>query len=249
MDENNWTPENPDDSLWGEMFSDELDRERWRTNFGKDSEAAEAAAYWRDLVPGIEPSVAAIYKKEGLTPYEIGDYQQAGITDYKELLSWKKVNAQPEVALAFKEKGVDAGTYEKWAKIGVQDPDTMLKFSEDLKIDLSHLERYVRPLLDKEMLQLQDVPKWLEAGITLQELEGWLSAGFKYPSLVKAWKQLRMKPVDAREWEDTVRYPREAAKWISAGYHDVKDVKNFMKMGYRGPEDIEAEVQNVMVKA
>lgn len=243
-----YVPENPDDSAWNEMFADELDRERWRTNFGKDSEAAEHAAYWRDLVPGIEPSVAAIYKKEGLTPYEIGDYQQAGIQDYKELLSWKRVNAQPEVALAFKEKGINAETYSKWAKMGVNDPDMMIRFSEDFKIDLSHLERFVRPLLDKELLELAEVPKWLENGIDLREIGSWLEAGFKYASLAAAWKKLRFKPADAKEWERVLVHPTAAARWIGSGYRNIKDIEGLIKMGYSTPEDIDAEVENVMIK-
>jgi len=243
-----YTPENPDDSVWKDMFADELDRERWRTNFGKDSEAAEHAAYWRDLVPGIEPSVAAIYKKEGLTPYEIGDFHQAGIQDFKEVLGWRRVNAQPEVALAFKEKGVNPDTYEKWAKMGVNDPDTMIRFSEDLKIDLTHLERYVRPLIDKELIDLPEVPKWLEAGVTLQELGEWLESGFKYPSIVKAWKTLRMKAADAKRWEELVQFPRNASAWIGAGYNNVEDVAGLIKSGYTSPEMIEAEVDNVVMK-
>lgn len=243
-----WELTNPSDDIWGEMFSDELDRERWRTNFGKDSEAAETASYWRDLVPGIEPSVAAIYHKEGMTPYEIGDYNQAGITDFKELLAWKRANAQPEVALAFKEKGINPDAYSKWVKIGVNDPDIMIKFSEDYKLELNQLEKYVKPLVDKELLTLQDIPKWLENGIPLQELQSWLDAGFKYPSLVKAWKALHMKPEDAKEWEKVVIYPREAARWIGAGYNNIEDIKGLIKQGYTSPEDLQAEADNLYVK-
>lgn len=243
-----WRPENPDDGIWNEMFSDEIDRERWRTNFGKDSEAAETASYWRDMVQGIEPSVAAIYHKEGLNPYDVTDYTNAGITDYKELLSWRRANAQPEIAQAFKEKGIDPDTYSKWAKIGVSDPDTMIRFSEDFKIDLKNLEQFVKPLVDKELIELNEVPKWLEAGVDVRELESWLSAGFKYPSIVKSWKQLRMKPEDAKEWERVVQYPRNAAQWLAGGYKNSKDVEGLIKQGYQSPEEIEAESENLVMK-
>lgn len=240
--------ESPDDAAWGEFFSDEIDRERWQTNFGKDSEAAEAAAYWRDMLPGIEPSVAAVYKKQGLNVYDVGNFHSAGINDYQEILGWHRVKAQPEVALAFKEKGVNPDTYEKWSKIGVQDPDVMIRFSEDLKIDLNQLEKYAQPLLDQKLIELQDIPKWLEAGVALQELQSWVEQGFKYPSLVKAWKSLRMKPDDAKKWEETVIYPREAAKWIGGGYKNVEDVAGLIKQGYTSPEEIAAEAENVVIK-
>jgi hypothetical protein len=242
--------ESPDDAAWGEFFpDDEIDRERWQTNFGKNAEAAEEAAYWRDMIPGIEPSVAAIYHKQKLNPYDIQGYHEAGIQDYKEVLGWHRVQAQPEVATAFKEKGVNPDTYEKWAKIGVQDPDVMIRFSEDLKIDLENLSKYVQPLVNKELIELTDVPKWLEAGVVLQELASWLEAGFKYPSLVKAWKALHMKPADAKEWEEVVVYPREAARWIGAGYRNVKDVSGLIKQGYASPEELEAEAANLIVKS
>jgi hypothetical protein len=243
-----YTMESPDTAAWNEFFADEIDRERWQTNFGKDSDAAEEAAYWRDMVPGIEPSVAAVYKKQGLNVYDVGNYHTAGITDYKEVLGWHGVNAQPEVALAFREKGVNSDTYAKWSKIGIQDPDTMIKFSEDYKLDLTQLEKFVRPLLDSKALELADVPKWLEAGVVLQELQSWLDAGFKYPSLVKAWKSLRMKPDDAKKWEEVVIYPREAARWIGAGYKNVEDVAGLIKQGYHSPEEIDAEAENLVVK-
>jgi hypothetical protein len=246
--DDNWTLSSLDDDAWKEMFNDDLERERWQTNFGKDAESAEKASYWRDMVQGIEPSVAAIYNKQGLTPYEIGDFHDAGISDYQEILGWKRVSADPAIATAFKEKGVNPETYEKWSKIGVQDPDMMIRFAEDLKIDLSHLERFVSPLVDKELITLQDVPKWLENGVKLEELASWVSQGFKYPSLVKAWKMLRMKPADAKEWEKVVAYPREAARWIQAGYFKANDVAGLIKQGYTSPEQIEAESENVIIK-
>jgi hypothetical protein len=200
------------------------------------------------MVPGIEPSVAAIYQKQNMTPYEIQDFNQVGIQDYKEVLGWKRVNAQPEVASAFKEKGVSYDSYEKWAKIGVQDPDIMLQFSEDYKLDIGNLERFVQPLVDKELIELKDVPKWLEAGVDLREMGGWLEAGFKYPMLVKAWKALHMKPEDAKKWEQVVIYPREAARWIGAGYNNIDDVKGLIKQGYTSPEDLQVEADNLYVK-
>jgi hypothetical protein len=241
------TPE--DESAWQEFFPDELDRERWRTNFGKDPVAAEDAAYWRDMVPGIEPSIAAIYKKEGMSVYDVGDWQQAEFNDYKEVLGWKRVNATPEVAMAFKAKGVNHDTYEKWAKIGIDNPDVMLKFSEDMKLGIGDLERHIKPLIDSEKLELNELPKWLEAGIPIQEIGSWVDADFKYPSIVKAWKMLHFKPAEAREWEKVVNFPREAAKWIGAGYRNIDDVKGLIKQGYTSPEQIEAEVENVMVKS
>jgi hypothetical protein len=247
-DDEVWRPENPDDGIWNEMFSDEIDRERWRTNFGKDGDAAETASYWRDMLPGIEPSVAAIYHKNGLNVYDVSDYQNGGIQDYKEVLGWHRVKATPEVATAFKEKGIDPDTYDKWAKIGVNDPDTMIRFSEDFKIDLKNLEQFVKPLVDKELIELKEVPKWLEAGVDVRELESWLNAGFKYPSIVKAWKQLRMKPEDAKEWERVVHYPRDAAQWLAGGYKDVKDVEGLIKQGYASPEEIAAEAENLVMK-
>jgi len=247
-DDEVWRPENPDEGVWNEMFADEIDRERWRTNFGKDSEAAETAAYWRDMVQGIEPSVAATYHKNGLNVYDINDYQQAGITDFKEVLGWHRVKAQPEVATAFKEKGIDFDTYEKWAKIGVSDPDIMIRFSEDFKIDLKNLEQFVKPLVDKELIELKEVPKWLEAGIDVREIGNWLEQGFKYPSIIRAWKQLRMKPEDAKEWERVVHYPRDAAQWLAGGYKNVKDVEGLIKQGYQSPEEIEAESENLVMK-
>jgi len=243
-----WKMENPDDGAWNEFFSDEIDRERWRTNFGKDSNAAEDAAYWRDLVPGIEPSVAAVYKKEGMTPYEIQDFNQAGFQDFKEVLGWRRVNAQPEVAMAFKAKGVNHDTYEKWAKIGVDNPDVMLKFSEDMKLGVGDLERHIKPLIDAEKLELNEIPRWLEAGIPIQEIGNWVNAGMKYASLAAAWKKLHFKPNDAKEWERVLVHPTAAASWLAAGYKDIKDIEGLIRQGYKNPEDIEREVENTVVK-
>lgn len=243
-----WKPESPDDSAWNEFFDDEIDRERWRTNFGKESEAAEDAAYWRDLVPGIEPSVAAIYKKEGLNPYDVTDYKNAGIEDYKEVLGWHRVKAQPETATVFKQKGINPDSYSRWAKVGVQDPDTLVRLSDEFKVDVNHLDKYVKPLVDKELIELKDLPKWLEAGVDLRELNTWLEAGFRYPSIVKAWKALRLKPEEAKKWEEVVTYPREAAKWIASGYKNLRDVKGLIKQGYNSPEDIEREAEDLVMK-
>jgi hypothetical protein len=247
-DDNNWTLSSLDDESWNSFFQDEIDRERWRTNFGNDSEAAEKAAYWRDMIQGIEPSVAAIYQKQGLNPYDVSDYAQGGIQDYKDVLSWHRVKATPDVASAFHQKGVNADAYEKWAKLGVSDPDTMIRFSEDLKLDLGQLEKFVQPLLKREDFQLNDLPQWLEAGIELREIKSWLEAGHRYPQFCKAWKALHMTPEDAKEWERVVVYPREAAKWIAAGYTNAKDVEGLRKQGYLDPEQIEAEAENVVMK-
>jgi hypothetical protein len=249
MDENNWKPSSPDDDLWAEMFQDPIDLERWRTNFGQEGEAAETASYWRDMVPSIEPSVAAIYHKEGLNPYDVTDYTNAGITDYKELLSWHRVKATPEVVSSFKQKGISPDSYAQWAKIGVQDPDTLVRLADEFKVEPAHLEKIVKPLVDKNLLELKDLPKWLEAGVNLRELSLWLESGFKYPSIVKAWKALRLRPEEAKKWEQVVTYPREAAKWLAAGYKNIKDVKGLRKQGYLSPEDIEREAEDLVVKS
>ena len=243
-----WNISNEDDNAWGEFFPDELDRERWKTNFGKDKDSAETASYWRDMVPGIEPSVATIYNKEKMTPYEIQDFHSAGITDYKEVLGWRRVNAQPTVATAFKEKGVNAETYEKWAKLGISEPDTMLRFSEDMKIDPSHLEKFIKPLVDEEKLELAEVPRWLEAGVELREIGDWIEAGIKYASLAAAWKKLHFQPKDAKEWERVLVHPTAAADWLAAGYKDIKDIASLIKQGYSTPKDVESEVNNVVFK-
>ena len=243
-----WKPTNPDDDVWGEMFEDELDRERWRTNFGQDSEAAESASYWRDMLPGVEPSVAAIYKKEGLNPYDVTDYTNAGLQDYKEILGWKRVNAQPEIAAAFKEKGVDAETYAEWSKIGVQDPDMMIRFSEDFKIDIKQLEQFVKPLVDKEMIKINEVPKWLSAGFNVREIEGWVAQGFKYAYVAAGWKSLRFKPEDAAEWSKVLQRPQKAAAWLAGGYKDIKDIEGLIKMGYESPDEISREAEDLVVK-
>ncbi|MFA5031201.1 MAG: hypothetical protein WC495_06475 [Patescibacteria group bacterium] len=243
-----WKPTNPNDDMWAEMFDDDIDRERWRTNFGQEGEAAENAAYWRDMVPSIEPSVAAIYHKEGLNPYDVTDYTNAGITDYKELLSWHRVKATPEVVSAFKEKGVTPDSYSQWAKIGVQDPNTLVRLADEFKVEPAHLEKFIKPLVDKELISLQDVPKWLEKGFHVREIGNWLENNFKYPSIAFAWKSLRFKPEVAIKWERVLHRPEKAAIWLAGGYKNIKEIEGLIKQGYESPEEMEREAENLIVK-
>ena len=76
----------------------------------------------------------------------------------------------------------------------------------------------------------------------------WLDKGFKYPSVVAAWKQLKMNAETAAEWSKVVIYPREAAKWLLGGYTNLEDIEGFIKNGYTSPEDIESELEEVTVK-
>lgn len=246
MDIENKDPEA--EEAWAEFFSDEIDRERWRTNFGVDKEAAENAAYWRDLSPGIEPSIAKIYHSKGITPYNIGDWQLAGFDDYKEILGWHNIQAQPSVAAAFKAKGINPDAYEKWSKVGVSDPDTMIRFSEDFKLSISQLERFIKPLLDDKKIELNEVPRWLEKGFQIHEVGEWIRANFKYPSLAAAWKMLHFKPTEAIEWSKTFTHPGDASKWIAAGYKDLEEIKSLINQGYTTPESLESEIENVVVK-
>jgi len=236
------------DESWNEFFTDEIDRERWQANFGKDAEAAESAAYYRDMVPGIEPSIASVYHKQGLNPYDINDWNEAGINDYKEVLNWHKAGAKPEVATAFKQKGLDHEAFTEWSKLGINNIDMLLHFSEDLKIDARAIAKFIKPLIDDKKIEIENVPAWIEAGIPPQEMGEWLNQGFKYPSVVAAWKQLKMNAETATEWVKVVTYPREAAKWLLGGYTNLEDIEGFIKNGYTSPEDIESELEEVTVK-
>lgn len=247
-DNDNWNISSEDDNAWGEMFSDELDRNRWQTNFGKTAENAEQSAYWRDMVPNIEPSVASIYHKEGLTPYEITDYHTAGITDYKDILNWKRANAQPETASAFKEKGINPENYKNWASVGVTDVNQVVHFGEDLKIDFKQLEQFVKPLIDKELITLSEVPNWITNGFDIREIGPWLDAGFKYSSIAAGWRKLRFKPEEAIKWAEVLQRPSEAAKWLAGGYKKIEDIQGLIKQGYESPEEIEDEAENVVIK-
>jgi hypothetical protein len=115
-------------------------------------------------------------------------------------------------------------------------------------LDVTELEKYIQPLLTSGDLDLNSLPQWLDAGVNLREIKTWLDAGFKYASVVKAWKSLRMNPEDAAAWQKIVIRPAVAANWIGAGYHDLKDVEAFLKQGYSSPEEIEQEAEDVVIK-
>jgi hypothetical protein len=226
-------------SEWEDYFTDENDIERWKANF----EDPDDASYWADL-SNIEPHEAAIYHQNGFTPHDVRDWQNSGVTDYKDVLNWKQNGiTDARTAAAFAERGLNATHYKQWSTLGIEDPDEIVTYQEKNGLKYEDIEKYLQPLVKEKKFQLDTINTWLSNNIPVSEIPAWINKGFKSPSFVSAWKQMGMTPKEAKEWYDVIERPELVASWIRAGW-GLTDVKNMINAGYTTPEEIDYAIEN-----
>lgn len=234
------------ESKWNEFFQDEIEKERWKANFQK--EGPEVAVQYKTLLPNLEPSIANYYHKMGMDAYAIQDWMDQGFSDYKEILQWHKNEANPEIAISFKAKGITPETYLKWSKMGICDVESMLYFYEKHKLDPEDIEKYIKPHVDIGKFEYFNLPNWLELEIPIEEVGEWLKRGFELPEEVFGWKALKLDASDAKKWKEVCGTPEAALPWIIGGYDDIINVKNFIVAGYNTPEELNQAIGNLDVK-
>jgi hypothetical protein len=160
---------------------------------------------------------------------------------------------------------------KRWHLVGPEDRDYESGLSpeqfEKLGPEKSK-ELYLKPALLRTESE-EDLSDWIEAGFTPEEAKKWIKSGFEpygsgetILSVAKRWKKYGFDPDSAKAWWNAFGLaggvpswiPAEFREWIDSGIDDpviagnwnrkfrrLKDVKKWIKRGYRDPSEVPSE--------